>query len=156
MVYGPLPPGFKLGKDAVLSHSTYAYFYKAVLPQGGGKLLPVQTGYIEPPLTVDVRDVAEAHILALQAPPSSEVGQKRLLVAGPNWSWKDAVEHLAIVRPELKGRLADSSEAVKTPIATIDTSRARELLGMTTYIDWTKTVEDMTDDLIALEKSWDN
>jgi len=101
-----------------------------------------------------VRDAARAHILALRSPPTKEVGKKRLLIAGPNFTWKDAVEHLAVVRPELKPRLPYTSEAKTTPLATLDTSRAKIVLGLDTYIDWKKTVEDTADSIVEVEKSW--
>lgn len=106
------------------------------------------------PLAIDVRDAAKAHILALTAPPTSEVGQKRLVIAGFQLSWKDAVEYLNEARPELKGRLPDASEAQKMTIASTDVSRARDVLGLKEYVGWKKTVEDTVDTLLAVEKSW--
>lgn len=127
-------------------------FYKNILQQPGSKLPATQAHPV--PLTVDVRDVAKAHILALRAPPTSEVGQKRIAVVGPTFSWKDAVEHLVVARPELKGRLPDTSEAQRMTVASTDTSRSRDVLGLDPYIDWKKTVEDTVDSLLALEKVW--
>lgn len=106
------------------------------------------------PFTVDVRDVARAHVLALKASPATEVGRKRIAVVGPGFSWKDAVEHLMVARPEVKSRLPDASEAQTMIVASTDTSRARDVLGLDTYIDWKKTVEDTLDTLLAVEKSW--
>ncbi len=106
------------------------------------------------PLTVDVRDVAKAHVLALTAPPTSQVGRKRLLVAGEGFLWKDAVDHLRAVRPELRERLPDPSEAKKLEASTMDVSRTREVLGLDKYMDWRKTVEDSVDSFLSIERSW--
>jgi len=147
-IYGPYLPGTKV-KESDLG--SLRRFYLNVLPKEGGKLAPIQ---FDPPMTVDVRDVAKAHVLALESPPPSKVGQKRILVAGPNISYRDAVNHLSIARPNLKGRLPDASEAQWTTIATVDVSRARDVLGLTEYTDWKKTVEDTADSLLAAEKTW--
>lgn len=155
MIYGPILPGTKVEDRASLfGYSTVGKaFYKNLLPENGPetKLKAVQDAF---PLTVDVRDVAKAHVLALAAPPTSQVGRKRLLVAGPPFLWKDAVEHLQEVRPELRDRLPDPSDARKLSTSIMDVTRTREVLGLDTYIDWRKTVEDTVNSLMSIEKSW--
>lgn len=152
IIYGPSAPGFPVKKDQLWSLSTNAIFYQTILQQPGKKLGGSQ---IPSPITVDVREVALAHILALTAPPASEVGRKRLIVGGENqnFTWKQAVEHLALVRPELKERLPDATVEHVRVGSILDNSRAREVLGLES-IDWRKTVEDAADSLMALEKSW--
>ena len=109
-------------------------------------------------MTIDVRDVAKAHILALKAPPSSKVGQKRLLITGPSLTWVDSVIHLRKVMPELSDRLprvaegAESKEPLVAP--TVDTTRAKAVLGIEEFIDWRKTAEDTTRCLLDIEKRW--
>ncbi|TDL27081.1 NAD-P-binding protein [Rickenella mellea] len=152
MIFGPFAPEFHTIKGDINSLTTMGVFYQNVLLSSGKKLPARQTE--AEPINVDVRDVARAHVLALHSPPTREVGRKRLLIGGTNFSWKDAVEHLAEVRPELRARLPDTSEALKTKIAKIDTSRLAEVLGMPNYMDWKKTVEDAADALIELEKTW--
>jgi len=147
-IYGPVPEGVHISAADIKSYSTLGYFYGNVL--AGGKVTTPQSTF---PQTVDVRDVARAHVLALSAPSTKEVGRKRLFVAGPTGTWKAAVEHLAAVRPELKGRLPDLSEARDADAATVDVSRAKEVLGLTEYISWEKTVEDTADSLVAIEKA---
>ncbi|KLO12865.1 NAD(P)-binding protein [Schizopora paradoxa] len=155
MIYGPILPETKIAdKEALFTYSTIGKaFYKNMLPEDGSstKLKPVQDAF---PLTVDVRDVAKAHVLALTAPPTSQVGRKRMLVAGEPFLWKDAVEHLLAVRPELRERLPDPSEARKLGTSTMDVTRTREVLGLDSYIDWRKTVEDSVDSLLSIEQSW--
>jgi len=114
-----------------------------------------------PPLSVDIRDCARAHVLALSAPPSSEVGRKRLLLCAPSFTWAQAVEHLRKVRPEIKDRFLDDSEiaeaygALPSGMAQVDSSRLKEVLGFGEFISWQKMVEDTVDDLLVIEKGWD-
>jgi len=85
------------------------------------------------PLFVDVRDVAQAHILALQ---SDSVVGKRVLVSGGPYTLYDIVQLIAEKRPELKSRLP-SLEGAKPdprPISNVDTSIAKDLgLSFTSY-----------------------
>ncbi len=89
-VYGPYTPGTQIAKGDYGGLATNALFLKNLL--SNEKLEAIQTQ--APPPTVDVRDVAKAHILALKAPTTSEVGQKRILIGGPKFLWKDGVEWL--------------------------------------------------------------
>jgi nucleoside-diphosphate-sugar epimerase len=105
-----------------------------------------------PPLNVDVRDVARAHVLALKAPPSDNV--KRFVISSSTFTWVEAVEFLAQARPELKGRLpiiTDDAPPVQ-PFATLDTSTTELVLGLKDYIKWQDTVLDTIDDLVRVEK----
>ena len=67
-VYGPFAPGTKIDKGDIRALSTAALFYQAVLPQGGSASNTIDRTpqSIAAPLTIDVRDVARAHILAHQ------------------------------------------------------------------------------------------
>ena len=65
-----------------------------------------------------------------------------------------AVEHLREARPELKERLADTSEVADFKMATLDSRTAKDILGMREFIDWKKTVEDTADSILTLEKEW--
>ncbi|TDL23614.1 NAD-P-binding protein [Rickenella mellea] len=151
--YGPFAPQYQIGKGDVGALSSNGMFYQNVLKVSSGKLPPVQS---VGPINVDVRDVAKAHVLALKSPHTSQVGQKRLFIGDRNqfFSWKDAVEHLKSARPAISDRLPDTSEAQHTKIANVDTSRAAEILGLTTYTPWEKTVEDTAAALLAVEKDW--
>ena len=68
-----------------------------------------------PPPSVDVRDVARAHVLALKVPPSDTL--KRFILSSNMFTWKEAVEFLTQARPELKGHL----------VAAYPSSRERKL-----------------------------
>jgi len=152
--FGPAVPGIRLSKEALPAYSTFGVFYQNVLPENGSKA-KVGDGPQVFPMTVDVRDVAKAHILALAAPPSAEVGRKRLLLSGPRLTWKAAVEHLLSVRPELKDRLPDGSEAADITVASVDSSKVKEVLGPDfKFTPWQKTVDDTIDSLLAIEGEW--
>ncbi|KAH8114612.1 NAD(P)-binding protein [Phellopilus nigrolimitatus] len=146
--YGPLAPGYVMPND-VKELPTAMILYTAVLPKNPSSIKPF----------VDVRDMARAHILALKDPPTAQVGRKRILVVGPTLgTWRDIILYLREARPELKSRLPrivdkDEGEAeIKT--AKFDMSRAKEVLGLDTLVDWKKTVEDTLDCFLVIEKSW--
>jgi nucleoside-diphosphate-sugar epimerase len=85
------------------------------------------------PLFADVRDVAQAHILALQH--DSVVGKRVLLSGGP-FTLYDTVQLIAEKRPELKSRLPSLEDAKPDPrpISNVDTSIAEDLgLSFTSY-----------------------
>lgn len=110
-----------------------------------------------PPLSpafIDVRDVARAMVNALDAPPTSQVGRKRMIMSGEWFSAKDAVEYIAQVRPALKDRLSKLAEsAPPAPKAPVDNTRAREVLKLEIG-DWRDSVIGAIDDLIKLEAEW--
>lgn len=108
-----------------------------------------------PPSFCDVRDVAVAHVRALEIGPAS--GQrKRFLIAGGAFTWKEAVEYIRTAKPELASRLPSTEDATPAPgkLSTFDTKFAAEMLDMTEYIDWQRCVADTLDGLLAAEKSW--
>lgn len=108
------------------------------------------------PSSVDVRDVARALVLSLTAPPTSQVGRKRILMSGEWFVPAEAVAYVAEMRPELKGRLNEAwKKEVTSPKNNIDNSRAKEVLGLE-LTDWRKTVLDGVDSLVALETKWKN
>jgi nucleoside-diphosphate-sugar epimerase len=88
----------------------------------------------------DVRDLARAHILCLDAPPLTDGRHKRFLLSSKTFTWKELADLIRERRPELAHRLP-SEDAVPTPTtyAPLDTSLATEVLGMT-YIPWDETV----------------
>ena len=69
-----------------------------------------------------------------------------------------AVEYLLKTRPELKDRLVPLSTArpPKGPMASIDTTVAKEELGLKEFITWQTTLLDTVDSLLELEKRWAN
>ena len=105
-----------------------------------------------PPLHVDVRDVARAHVLALKVPPSDE--PKRFIISSSRFTWKEAVESIAQARPELKARLPviTGKEPPVPPFAILDTNATANILGLRNYVKWQDTVLDTIDDLLRVEK----
>lgn len=155
-VYGPLADGIKVAKGIVLSLSTISTlgnFYHSILPEAGRRTKLANPQALKP-WCVDVRDLAKAHILALSAPSEKEIGRKRLLVAGPNFTWRAAVEHLLATRPELKDRLPDPRTGQSDAGVCFDVQKARAVLGLATYIDWRETVSNSVDSLLKVEESW--
>jgi nucleoside-diphosphate-sugar epimerase len=106
-----------------------------------------------PPLHVDVRDVARAHVLALKVPPSADE-PKRFILSSSRFTWKEAIEFIAQARPELKGRLPviTGKEPPVPPFAILDTSATENILGLRNYVEWQDTVLDTIDDLLRVEK----
>lgn len=108
-----------------------------------------------PPVNIDVRDVARAHVLALKNSASSPSdGPKRFVVSSSRFTWKEAVELLAEARPELKGRLPviTGKEPTIGPFASLDVSATEAGLGLKNYIRWQDTILDTIDDMLRVEK----
>lgn len=107
---------------------------------------------------MDVRDLARAHVAALNSPSASVIGRKRLIVASPyDFNYKDAIEYIAEQRPELKARLiSDTSKAPEHANAPWDLSRLEEVTGVKSesFKTWHETILDTVDALLALEKEW--
>lgn len=142
MVYGP---GLQsLQKDKINTSSKNF----AVLISSPKEMPPTRL-----PLYVDVRDLAKAHVLALERPQS--IG-KRLPVCAGNVFWDQAVELLRKERPQLASRLPpqpkESEQACKGPLATLDVSAAKEALGLASYHSSRDTILDSVDDLLAREQ----
>jgi len=108
-----------------------------------------------PPFIVDVRDVAKAHILAIDLPRSKNIGSKRYLINSGNLTWKEAAEHLQKVRPQGKYASLDGYKDLPGPAATLDTTRAQKELGFKSFIDPKKTMEDAADHIFELSKKWE-
>ncbi|KAF8154867.1 hypothetical protein B0H34DRAFT_799600 [Crassisporium funariophilum] len=108
---------------------------------------------VMPPWIADVRDVAKAHVLALGL-PSKSVGVRRFLVNGSNFTWKQAAKHLKSVRPGINVALLEKFTELPGKASTLDTTRARKILGLEDFITPEKTMEDATDALLALQRSW--
>lgn len=120
-------------------------------PPGGP--LPPQL----PPYTVDVRDVARAHIAALRVQPiSGDIQKKRYFIIAGHPLLSDMVKHLAEKRPELQDRLLSTTEisTLPGPLTTYDVTPAKEDLNLTEYIPWETSVLDVVDALLIAEKTW--
>ncbi|KAG6865599.1 hypothetical protein C0991_001023 [Blastosporella zonata] len=146
-IFGPFVPGFPFPAQSALSSNQHIY--------------TLLIGVIPPPLPpsfCDVRDVAKAHVAALTAPKATaNVEDKRFLICGGALIWKDAIEYLHQARPELKSRIPGLNAAFTPfpgPPTTIDTTRAKVVLGMDSYRDWKETLGAAIDALLDAEKTW--
>lgn len=81
-------------------------------------------------LFIDVRDVARAHVLALE---QSNLDGKRLILANTRFSTQDIVDSVNKEFPELRGKIVEgvpgNGPNVTKSIATVDNSKSKELLG---------------------------
>ncbi len=148
-VYGPL------GRGQVYSAPTTGtnrYIYALINGEPGRPVSGYDPATRGAPLSVDVRDVARAHVFALKVPPSDQ--PKRFAVSSSRFTWVEAIEFLAEARPELKERLPviTGNEPPVQPFATLDTSTTESVLGLKDYIRWQDTILDTVDDLLRIEK----
>ena len=103
---------------------------------------------------INVKDVAKAHVLALDAPARKDGKPKRLPISIPGLvTSKMTAELLRKERPELAGRLppVDLAPPQQT-VAPVDTSFAAEVLGLKEYIPWETTLLETIDNLVQWEK----
>ncbi|KAH9980121.1 NAD-P-binding protein [Lactifluus volemus] len=155
-IYGPLGRGQIYDGSSVKGTNRYI---DALINGPPGRLVdgydPAVRG---PPLNVDVRDVARAHVLALKDGGTSvrlaSGTPKRYVVSSSTFTWEEAIELLAEERPELKGRLPviTGMESAVGSFATLDTSATETGLGLKNYIKWQDTILDTVDDLLRIEK----
>jgi nucleoside-diphosphate-sugar epimerase len=148
-VYGPLGTGQIYHSAA---SGTNALIYGLIDGAPGRPVPGYEPAIGGPPVSVDVRDVARAHVLALKLPPSD--APKRFILSSNTFTWKDAIEFLAQARPELKGRLPaiTGKEPAVPPFATLDNRATGAILGLKNYVKWQDTVLDTIDDLLRVEK----
>jgi nucleoside-diphosphate-sugar epimerase len=150
IILGPFGSGQVYNSPATGSN---AYIYALIAGAPGRPVSRYDPTIGPPPLSVDVRDVARAHVLALKLPPSSQ-SPKRFILSTGMFTWKDAIELLAEKRPELKERLPviTGTEPPVGPFATFDTSKTESVLGMKNFVEWQDSILDTVDDLLRVEK----
>ncbi|QDS76011.1 hypothetical protein FKW77_004832 [Venturia effusa] len=106
----------------------------------GGRLSPNSS-----PLFVDVRDLAIAHVQALEVP---EAGGKRFFVTAGHYSLADAVEAIRAAHPEIASKLPNTSTADNPPeVLGYDNTRAKEILGLE-FTPLEKSVNDTVNSLL--------
>ena len=154
-IYGPFAKAYTVPKGVYRAMGSDGYFFQHVFA-GSNVKSPAEQKDL-PALSVDVRDLAQAHIQAVHAPLSNEpgVGRKRILMCGPNYTFADAAKHLRKARPELTARITDPSDAIPQTISTLDNTRLFEIVKFREFTPWEQTVEDTADSIIALEKTWE-
>ncbi|THU94190.1 NAD(P)-binding protein [Dendrothele bispora CBS 962.96] len=125
------------------------FFYGIIFPDGK---FPLHSLYI------DVRDLAKAHVNAIDAPPSSTIGRKRVLFSSPHeLDYKDVVKMLAEKRPQLKDRL-NKGEPPSSPMKKLpcDFKRIEEVTGFRPedFHTLEQTILDLLDDYLVSEEKW--
>ena len=149
-IYGPYPPNFPIPSHIGTPRHVYE------LLTGGSEGPRTYPDWVSAHY-VDVRDVAKAHILALEAPPLAEKIHKRLLVSAGMFHWKDATLLLREKRPELIDRLPTDEVIEKGKLmafAPMDNSLTERAIGLKLedYIKWEQVVLDTIDMLVQYEK----
>ena len=120
-------------------------------------LLP--TGLYTPsPAYSDVRDVAKALVAAINSPPTSQVGRKRILYASPHGiKWGDILELIRQKRPELKDRLITSAPP-EFPYdrAPVNFERIEQVLGIKKedFYPRDDTILGAIDSIVKTENEW--
>jgi nucleoside-diphosphate-sugar epimerase len=99
-------------------------------------------------LWVDVRDVAMAHVRAIEVP---EAGSNRFFVVAGHYTNKRIVDAIRETHPELESRLppADSADDLPADIYDYDNKKSREILGLK-YISLKDTVGDTVKSLLEV------
>jgi nucleoside-diphosphate-sugar epimerase len=75
-----------------------------------------------PPHVVDVRDVAKAHVLAMDLPSNPGALERGYIIDGGTFSWREAVDHLRVSHPELKMPPTDQYPELPGPLLILDMS----------------------------------
>ncbi|KAK9360979.1 hypothetical protein V1504DRAFT_406804 [Lipomyces starkeyi] len=93
---------------------------------------------------VDVRNVAEAHVLALETP---EAENQRYFVVADKYSYKDICGILLKNFPELSGKVPTEGGILTKKIFDVDNSKSKKDLGIE-YISLEQSIVDLTKQFI--------
>ncbi|KAF8190630.1 hypothetical protein K438DRAFT_1763088 [Mycena galopus ATCC 62051] len=149
-LYGPFTRHFPLPVPDFSAISTNHLIYSYLFPEGA--TFPVVPYYI------DVRDIAQAHIRALDSPPTAQVGRKRIIISAPSgWAFRKTLDFIPEQRPALKERMTTATPPDSPSGAMpMDFARVEEVLGMTVSDFHTieQTTLDTVDALIEVEEQW--
>jgi len=136
---GPLAPGFRVPPGDTAALSTDKFIYDLLFAEN--KVETPAMGF------VDVRDVAIGLVKGQKTP-----GKHRIVLGGEWFTFEEAVDYIASIHPELKGRLATASTTTQKN-SLLDNSKAALVLDLTPR-SWKESIRDGIDDLLKLEKSW--
>lgn len=68
------------------------------------------------------------------------------------------MREIALLRPMLKSRLVDGGDPHEDgeamPVATLDTRKAKDILGLSSFIGWRESVVDAVDSILEREVTW--
>ena len=146
--YGPFAPAHRSiyeGKEFNIGTiSTMDFFYGFIKP-----------GAPVPPLWwIDVRDIARSLVAALKAPPTSQVGRKRILLGSEYVHASDIANLIREERPLLAHRVNKDLDSAPKLKQILFNERFKELLNFE-LVPWKKTILDGVDALVELEEYWD-
>jgi len=136
---GPLAPGFCIppGNKTIVHANEYIY-----------DLLFAEKTVNTPVVGfADVRDVAIGLVKGQKTP-----GKHRIIFGGEWFTFKEAIDYIAEIHPELKDRLATASPTTQKN-SYLDISGAALVLGLTPR-SWKESIRDTVEDLLKLERSW--
>jgi len=136
---GPLAPGFRVPPGDTAALSTNKFIYDLLFAEN--KVDTPAMGF------VDVRDVAIGLVKGQKT-----LGKHRIVFGGEWFTLGEAIDYIASIHPELKGRLATASPTAQKK-SLLDNSKAALVLDLTPR-SWRESVGDGIDDLLKLEKSW--
>lgn len=107
----------------------------------------------------DVRDIARAHIKALDSPPvvlpDGTQKRKRLIVITGTFTWQEAAEYMKEIRPDLKEHLEKEDRGPKYySNCEFDTTLLKDVTGMEpeNMIPWKHCVSETVDALLQWER----
>ncbi|KAL0575551.1 hypothetical protein V5O48_006425 [Marasmius crinis-equi] len=148
-VLGPWAEGLRIASPDYNPGLT-AIFWNFIDPDGQFFISPVY---------VDVRDLAKAHVRAMtHAPPTSEVGRKRVIISSPHGvDYGRTIELLREKRPELKERLTRREPPVfGYDRLEVEFDWIEKALGMKKedFFTWEETLLDGVDQCLAFEEQW--
>lgn len=136
---GPLAPGLRVPPGDTGALSTDKFIYDLLFAEN--RVETPAVGF------VDVRDVAIGLVKGQKTP-----GKHRIVFSGEWFTFEEAIDYIASIRPELKGRLATTSKTAQKN-SLVDNSKAALVLDLTPR-SWKESIQDAIDDLLKLEKSW--
>ena len=122
-------------------------------------VLQIITGGAVPPAPnwlVDVRDVARAHVLALECLPLGGQDDGRFIVNAATLPWAKAATHIAHARPALAARIVPLDTIAPLPgvLSDLDNARSKAVLGIGAYIALEESLVAAVDAVLALQKRW--
>lgn len=145
--YGPFAPAHKSPFEGEAFNagtiSTMEFFYGFI-----------RQGSPAPPLWwIDVRDVARSLVAALTAPPTFQVGRKRILISSDYVDASDVADLIRKERPQLAHRVSKDLDSAPKLKQIVFNERFREVLNFE-LVPWKKSILDGVDALVQLEDFW--
>ncbi|KAK7436861.1 hypothetical protein VKT23_018883 [Stygiomarasmius scandens] len=137
-IFGEYVPNYPYPKSlsarSSLGTNNHVYYLLTGGPHGPNTYPPIPIGH-----ALDVKDAAKAHLRALDVPPvykDQKRKNKRFIICGSMFTWKEAVEIIKKARPDLASRLPVDGEGeghtvLGMPIRTGKNTRSQQLAPLT-------------------------